>query len=238
MLAEAHVSLAFVKFHYERDWTGVESEFRRAINLKPNYATAHHWYAFNLSAMERHEEAIAEARRAQEIDPRAAVVTTALANVLYHARRFDEAIEQCERALELDPGSVAAHVVLRWSYERKGMHERAFATYERERAFAGDTPTTRAKHAHVLAASGRHEEARRVLEELLAARSSRAQVTPYEIGVIYALLGERERAFGWLAQAERERAVGFTFVRVDPHLDNLRADPRFGELLRTMGVRN
>jgi eukaryotic-like serine/threonine-protein kinase len=238
-LAEAHVSLAFVKFHFERDWTGAEEQFRRAINLKPNYATAHHWYAFNLSAMERHEDAITAARRAQELDPRSAVVTTALANVLYHARRFDEAISQCERALELDPGSVSAHVVMRWSFEKKGMFERAFQIYERERAFAGDTPTTRAKHAHILAESGRTDEARRVLNELLAARSARAQVTPYEIAVIYALLDDRDRAFQWLAQAEREHVVGFTFVRVDPHLDNLRSDPRYTELLRmTRIVRN
>lgn len=153
-LAEAHASLAFIKFHYDHDWSGAEQQFRRAINLRPNYPTAHHWYAFNLSAMNRHEEAIAEVRRAQEIDPRSAVIATAVANVLYHARQFDEAIEQCQRALALDPGSVAAHVVLRWAYERKGLHDQAFTIYEKERAFAGNTPTTRAKLAHVLAAGG------------------------------------------------------------------------------------
>ncbi|MEJ7617995.1 MAG: tetratricopeptide repeat protein, partial [Pyrinomonadaceae bacterium] len=182
-LAEAHVSRAFVTFHYKRDWRAAEQRFRRAIAINPNYATAHHWYAFTLSAAGRHDEAIAEARRAQEIDPRSAVITTALANVFYHARRFDESVEQCMKALELDPGSIAAHVVLRWVYERQGRADAALAAYEKERAFAGETPTTRAKLAHVLAASGRRDEARKVLGELLAKRKQQ-WVTPYEIAVI------------------------------------------------------
>ncbi|MDQ3134390.1 MAG: tetratricopeptide repeat protein, partial [Acidobacteriota bacterium] len=237
-LAEAHASLAFVKFHYERDWAGAELEFRRAINLNPLYPTARHWYAFNLSAAGRHDDAIAEVRRAAELDPRSAVIATALANVLYHARRFDEAIEQCQQALRLDPGSVAAHVVLRWAYEQKGQHDAAYAVYEKERAFAGDTPTTRAKLAHVLAAAKRTAEARTVLSELLASPRQRGAVTPYEIAVIYSLLDDKENALAWLEQAAKGHAVGFSFVRVDPHLDNLRADHRFAGLLRANGFGN
>jgi tetratricopeptide (TPR) repeat protein len=230
-LAEAHVSLAFIKFHYDRDWTGAEDEFKRAISLNHNYPTAHHWYAFNLSAMGRHEEALAEIKRAQELDPRSPVIATAVANVLFHARRYDEAVEACRKALELDPGSVSAHVVLRWAYEKKGMNDAAFAIYEKERAFAGDTPTTRAKLAHVLAAGGRTNEARKIVQELVAARKEQ-WVTPYEIAVIYSLIGDRDSAFRWLAEAEREHVVGFTFFRVDPHLENLHGDPRFAQLLR------
>jgi Tol biopolymer transport system component/tetratricopeptide (TPR) repeat protein/serine/threonine protein kinase len=230
-LAEAHVSLAFVKFHYERDLQGAEAEFRRAINLNPNYPTAHHWYAFNLSVMERHDEALLEIKRAEELDPRSAVISTAVANILFHARRFDEAIEQCRKALSIDPGSAPAQVVLRWTYEQQGMTDAAFAVYERERAFAGDTPTTRAKLAHVLAVSGRKEEARRIVEELVARRKQQ-WVTAYEIAVIYALLGERDNAFLWLDKAEKEHAVGYTYLRVDPRLDNLRGDTRYAKLLR------
>jgi tetratricopeptide (TPR) repeat protein len=230
-LAEAHVSLAFVKFHYDRDLQGAEAEFRRAINLNPNYATAHHWYAFNLSVMERHDEALLEIKRAEELDPRSAVISTAVANVLFHARRYDEAIEQCRKALLIDPGSASAQVVLRWAYEQKGMTDAAYAVYERERAFAGDTPTTRAKLAHVLAVSGRKDEARRIVEELVARRKAQ-WVTAYEIAVVYALLGERDNAFLWLDRAEKEHAVGYTYLRVDPRLDNLRGDPRYAQLLR------
>jgi TolB-like protein/Flp pilus assembly protein TadD len=230
-LAEAHVSLAFVKFHYERDLQGAEAEFRRAINSNPNYPTAHHWYAFNLSVMERHDEALLEIKRAEELDPRSAVISTAVANILFHARRYDEAIEQCRKALAIDPGSASAQVVLRWAYEQKGMTDAAFAVYERERAFSGDTPTTRAKLAHVLAISGRKEEARRIVEELIARRKQQ-WVTAYEIAVVYAFLLDKDNAFLWLERAEKEHAVGYTYLRVDPRLDNLRSDPRYAQLLR------
>lgn len=230
-LAEAHASLANAKFHYDRDWTGAASEFRRAINLNPNYPTAHHWYAFNLSAMERHDEALSEIKRAEELDPRSAIIATAVANVLWHARRYDETIEQCQKALAIDPGSLPAHIILRWAYEKKGMHDAAYAVYEKERAFAGDTPTTRAKLAHVLAAAGRTEEARRILQELVA-RRKRQWVMTYEIAVVYALLKDLDNAFLWLDRAEKEHAVGYTYLRVDPRLDNLRGDPRYVERLR------
>ncbi|HLL16540.1 MAG TPA: protein kinase, partial [Pyrinomonadaceae bacterium] len=229
-LAEAHASLGYIKLHYDRDWTGAEAEFRRAIELRPGNALAHRWYAFNLSAIGRHDDSISEIKRALQIAPESPVNNTALANVLFLARRFDDAVAQCQHALALDPGSVAAHVILRWAYEHKGMHAEALATYEQESVFAGDTPTTRLKEAHVFAACGRRDEAFALLRELLARRDEQ-WVTSYEIAVIYSLLGERDEAFQWLAEAEREHAVGFTFAGVDPHLDNLHDDPRFAEML-------
>ncbi|HEV3468013.1 MAG TPA: protein kinase [Pyrinomonadaceae bacterium] len=235
-LAEAHASLAFIKTHYERDWAGADAEFRRAIELNPDSAISRRWYAFSLSAMGRHEEALAQAMRAQELSPRSAVMAMAVANVLFHARRYDEAVAQCHRALELDPGSVAAHVVMRWSYGMMGRVSEALAVYEKERAFAGDTPTTRAKYAHVLAAAGRAAEARAILSELTASRDEQL-VTPYELGLIYALLGDADAAFAWLERAREERAVGLTFIGVDPHVDSLRQDPRFDRLLREIGIR-
>jgi tetratricopeptide (TPR) repeat protein len=229
-LAEAHASLGFVRLHYDRDWEGAERELQRAIVLNPRNQVSHRWYSYSLSAMGRHDEAAAEIERARQISPQSPVMATALANVLFLAGRFDDAIAQCRKALELDPGGVAAHTILRWAYERKGMVTEALAQYEQERVFAGETPTTRAKRAHVLAATGHHEQARELLQEILAKRDTE-WVTAYEIAVIYCLLGDQEDAFRWLAQAEREHAVGFTFVRVDPHLESLRSDPRFQQLL-------
>jgi hypothetical protein len=113
------------------------------------------------------------------------------------------------------------------------MCDEAFAVYEQERAFAGDTATTRAKHAHVLAACGRAREAREILEDLIARRGDQ-WVTAYEIAVIYALLDERDEAFTWLEKSKQENAVGFTYSRVDPRINNLRTDPRFDELLKRM----
>ena len=230
-LAEARAALGFVKLHYDRDWPMAERELRQAIVLKPGNQVAHRWYAYTLSAMGRHEEAYTEMERGRQISPQSAVIATGVANVLFLAERFDDAIAQGRKALELDPGAVAAHTVLRWSYEQKGMHQEALATYEQERSFAGDTPTTHAKRAHVLAALGRHDEARSILKQILAKRNEE-WVTGYEIAIIYSWLGDLDNAFEWLAQAEREHAVGFTFVRVDPNLKNLRGDRRFADLLR------
>jgi serine/threonine protein kinase/tetratricopeptide (TPR) repeat protein len=230
-LPEAHASLGFVRLHFDRDWIDAERELRKAIQLKPSNQVAHRWYAYSLSAMGRHDEAYAEIERARQISPQSAVIATAVANVLFLAGKFDEAVAQARKSLELDPGAVAAHTILRWAYELKGMHNEAMAAFEQERSFAGDTPTTHAKRAHVLAATGKREEARQILNEIIAKRQQN-WVTAYEIAIIYTWLGDFDNAFRWLAQAEREHAVGFTFVRVDPHLAKLRLDPRFADLMR------
>ena len=230
-LAEGHASLGFVRLHYDRDWMNAERELRKAIQLRPSNQVAHRWYAYSLSAMGRHDEAYAEIERARQISPQSAVIATAVANVLFLAGKFDEAVVQCRKSLEQDPGAVAAHTILRWAYELKGMHNEAMAAFEQERSFAGDTPTTHAKRAHVLAATGKREEAQAILNEIIANRNQN-WVTAYEIAIIYTWLGDFDNAFRWLAQAEREHAVGFTFVRVDPHLTKLRSDPRFADLIR------
>jgi TolB-like protein/Tfp pilus assembly protein PilF/tRNA A-37 threonylcarbamoyl transferase component Bud32 len=230
-LAEAHASLGFIRLHYDRDWIDAERELRKAIQLRPSNQVAHRWYAYSLSAMGRHDEAYAEIERARQISPQSAVIATAVANVLFLAGKFDEAVAQARKSLELDPGAVAAHTILRWGYELKGMHTEAMAAFEQERSFAGDTPTTHAKRAHVLAATGKTDEARAILEDIIAKRHQH-WVTAYEIAIIYTWLDDFDNAFRWLAQAEREHAVGFTFVRVDPHLAKLHTDPRFADLIR------
>jgi serine/threonine protein kinase/tetratricopeptide (TPR) repeat protein len=233
-LSEAHASLGFILFNYERDSAGAERELRRAIELNTENAVARRWHAYNLTAMGRHDEAISEIRKAQQLAPRSPVIATALANILFLARRFPEAEEQCRNALELDPGSISTHIILRWSYEMRGMCDDALGVFEQERAFAGDTPTTRAKQAHVLASCGHPEEARAMLRDLIERRSQQ-WVTAYEIAAIHARLGEHDGAFSWLARAEDEHSVGLTYLRVDPRLDSLRADPRFSELLLRFG---
>ncbi|MEP6919746.1 MAG: tetratricopeptide repeat protein [bacterium] len=208
-------------------WRQVEDIFQAALSLQQEERARY----MSVACGGDDDEAVVEVERARELSPQSPVIATALANVLFLAGRFDEAIEQCRKALDLDPGAVAAHTILRWAYEKKGVHPEALATYEQERSFAGDTPTTRAKLAHVLAATGNHDEARAILQDILAQRHEH-WVTAYEIAIIYCLLGERDKSFRWLSQAEREHAVGFTFVRVDPHLESLRSDPHFNELLR------
>lgn len=232
-LAEAHASLGFVLLHYERDWAGAEREFRRAVELKADNAIGHRWLALCLSAMGRHEEAGEEIMRAREILPRSAVAASAAANILFFAERYEEALRQCQVAMEIDPGSLSTHIILRWCYERLGRCDEAFAVFEQERAFAGETPMTRAKHAHVLASCGRKAEAREIVRDLVRHRGEQ-WVTAYEIAVIFALLGERDEAFAWLTRAEEEHAVGLTYVGVDPRINSLRDDPRFKELMASL----
>lgn len=230
-LAEAHASLAFIKFHFDRDYRGSEDEFLRAINLKPNYATAHQWYAFLLSAQARHNEAIAVMRRAEQLEPHSAVIANAVANVLFLARQYDESIAQATHSLEIDPSSVGAHVILRWNFEKKAMPNEALGIYEKESVFAGDTPTSRAKRAHVLAAVGRKDEAVKIVDELIKTNQIE-QITPYEIGLIYALLNDKIKSLEWLKKAKDKHAVGFSFAKVDPLLDNLRSSPQFENLVQ------
>src|SRR6185503_11982040 len=120
-LAEGHASLGFIRLHYDRDWADAERELRKAILLRPTNQVAHRWYAYSLSAMVRHDEAVVEIERARDISPQSAVIATAVANVLFLAGRYDVAIAQCLKSLDLDPGAVAAHTILRWAYEKKGM---------------------------------------------------------------------------------------------------------------------
>lgn len=234
-LAEAHASFGFIKLYYERDWAGAEREFRRAIELNPSYATAHHWFAFNLAAVGRHDEALAEIRVAQELDPGSLFVNTAVANILYYARRYDEAIEQCQRTLEMDPGFVPAHMVLRGVYASKGMSEEADAVFQREISYAGNSPDMLARRAHLSAAAGKRAEALKALDQLRRLRRHQP-LHAYEIAAVYALLKEPDEAFAWLARAEAEHSIGFAFIKVDPDLDNLRPDPRFNALLERAGL--
>ena len=197
---EAHSSLGFVRLHYDRDWEDAERQLRTAIQLRPGVQVAHRWYAFSLSAMGRHQEAFAEIERAREISPQSPVLATAVANVLFLARKYDETIVQCHRAMELDPGAVAAHTVLRWAYEKKGMHAEAMAAFEQERVFAGESPTTNLKRAHVFALAGKHEEARAILQERIEKRSEE-WVSAYEVAIVYSDLGDPDSAFDMAAES-------------------------------------
>ena len=233
-LAEAHTSLGFVKLYHDLDFAGAEQEFKTAIDLKPNYSTAHHWYALNLSAMGRHDHAIAEIKRAQELDPLSLIINTAVGNIYYYAGQYENAIEQCLKTVEMDQKFAPAHTILRQAYEKKGLSNEAFAEYQKERALLGETASVKARLGHVHASAGKRAEALKVVNELIARRQQQI-VSAYEIAQIFALLGEEDQALEWLAKAGEERSIGFAFVKVDPDFNRLRGNPRFAELLQRVG---
>ncbi|HJQ22627.1 MAG TPA: tetratricopeptide repeat protein [Blastocatellia bacterium] len=238
-LAEAHTALAAVKQCYEWDWPAAEREFRRAIELNPGYATAHHWYAINhLTAMGRHEEAIREMRRAQTLDPLSLVINRDVGWAFYYARRYGEAIAAYRRTFELDPNFVRTHFFLGMAYEQTGEYQQAIARFhEAESLYTKGSARawTLLARARIQVAAGRPADAHNVMEEL-EALATRHYVSPFLIATIYSGLAAPDQAFAWLGRAYEARDPYLTFLNVEPALDPLRADERFADLLRRVGL--
>jgi DNA-binding winged helix-turn-helix (wHTH) protein/TolB-like protein/predicted Zn-dependent protease len=227
-LAEAHTSLALAKVDVEHDAAGAEREYKRAIELNPGYATAHHWYSDFLAAMDRPEEAMAEIRRAIELDPLSLVINVTLGERLFYTRRYDEALVQLHKTLELDESFGLTHYLLGLTLEQKGMYEEAIASFNRARELSGDSPFITAALGHTFAVSGKRSEAQKLLVELKEL-SGRRKVSPYDIATIYTGLGERTQAFEWLQKLYKTQTRHM--LKSDPRMDSLRPDPRYQELL-------
>jgi DNA-binding winged helix-turn-helix (wHTH) protein/TolB-like protein len=233
-LAEAHTSLAFIKFRWDRDRVETEREFRLAIKYKPTYAPAHQWYSTYLVALERFDEAIAEAQRTQELEPLSFIASSHLGYIFYLSGKNDEAIEQCSRILALDPQFFPARRYLGLAYEQKGMYQKAIAEFQRGVQLSG-SPLMLALLGHAYAASGKTTEARQVLSELRELESQR-YVSPYTVAAIHAGLGDKDQAFKWLEKAYDERDVWLMNLKVDPVFARLRSDRRFPDLLTRTGL--
>ncbi len=234
-LAEAHTSLALVKTFYEWEWPAAESEFRRAIELNPGYATAHEWYGWYLALMGRHNESIAELKRAEQLDPLSLSISWSRGFSFYMARQYEPAIEQLGRTLEMDPNLGVAHMMLGGSYLEMKMYKQAIAEAQKARLL-DDSPTMLAVLGIFYAVSGNKGEAEKVLEQLkeLKQLSKRRFVPSAETAIIYAALGKKDQAFEWLDRAYEDRSERLSWLKVDPELDSLRSDPRFAELMRRM----
>ena len=234
-LGEAHASLAFIKQHYAWDRLQAKKEFRRAIELNPSYATAHHWLALiHFTAMRQFDEAIAEMKRAQELDPLSLVINTDVGRILYLARQYDQAIEQLRKTLKMDPDFFRAHWNLGLVYEQKGMCEEAIAAFQRARASSSDNLLATGALGHAYAICGRRDEALKVIEELRM-EARKKYVPAYLFAMIYAGLKDSKQAFAWLDRAYEERSPWMNLLQVDPVLDSLRPDPRFTTLLKNVG---
>ena len=234
-LAEAHTSLAFIKFRWDRDRVETEREFQQAIKLKPAYAPAHQWYSSYLVALERFDEAIAEAQRTQELEPLSFVTSSHLGWILYLSGQNDRAIAQCTKILELDPNVFPALRYRGLAYEQKGMYAEAIADFEKGVKLSG-SPLMVALLGHAYAASGKKAEAQHLLGELQDLQSRR-YVSPYTVAAIYAGLGDRDQTFKWLEKAFEERDIWLMNLKVDPVFSKLRTDRRFTDLLARAGLR-
>jgi TolB-like protein/DNA-binding winged helix-turn-helix (wHTH) protein/lipoprotein NlpI len=233
-LAEAHASLALIKENYDYDWPGAENEFRRAIQLDPQYATAHQWYAEFLSWQGRFDEAIAESERARQLDPLSLISAADHATILYYSRKYDSAVKQSQSVFELDPNFGHARNAMIPSYLQLGRYDRAVDLINYWQA-RDQGPWMWAWKAAVYGRSGHPEEARRALAKLEQVSGSRADRTPVLL-VAYAGTGQKERVIELLQKAYSEHSNAVVQIKVDPMYDPIRNDPRFEDLLRRLGL--
>ena len=234
-LAEAHTALGLIQFRSKWNWLKAESEFKRAIELNPNYALAYQYYALLLASVERQDEALTTIKRSQELEPVSLILNAAVARHLYWARQYDQAIEELRKTLELDPNFMAAHFRLGLVYEQKGMYEEAIAQFSKARTISENNPFVIAGLGHVYGLSGNRKKAQEMISELKEL-SNRRYVPAYDMAVIYSGLGERDQAFAWLGKAYQERAGSLVYLKVEPVFDPIRSDRRFADLLRRMGL--
>jgi tetratricopeptide (TPR) repeat protein len=231
---EAHASLALVLSH-QRNWAAAENEFKRALQLSPRYANAHHWYGDYLSVVGRHDEALVEAKRAFELDPLSPIINTWLGLRYYHARRYDEAIEQGRKILEFDSSFAPAHLLLGQAYVQKGLYAQAISELQNATSLSGDSPLYMAQVGVAYAVAGKNTEALGVIDQLQELATQR-YVSSYGLAQIYAALGDKQHAMKWLQSAYDEHAVWMQYLKVDPVLESLRSQARFQDLVRQMAL--
>jgi TolB-like protein/tetratricopeptide (TPR) repeat protein len=230
---EAHASLGWAVLHHDFDYLGAEREFQRAIQLNPRYATAHQWYGQCLAYMGRFDEAQVETTRALQLDPLSLIIHTSHAATFWVARKWDRAIDHCLKASELDPNSVPLSCLLGHVYQGKGMYDEAIGERQRTIELAEGAPLFVADLGSSYAVAGKREEAIQILKRLHEFSKHR-YVSAHSFALIHVGLKETDEAFQWLEKAYQERSAILAWAKVDPRLDNLRADRRFQDLLHRM----
>jgi TolB-like protein/Flp pilus assembly protein TadD len=234
-LGEAHISLAYALYRYDWDWSGAEREFKRGIELRPNYATAHQWYSFYLSAMGRLEEAIVEMKRAQELEPLSLFINSDLGGAFYNARHYDQAIAQLRKTIEIDPNFGYAHYNLGLVYQQKGMFDMAVDEMRKAVDLSTGRDLILGSLGHSYAVAGKRTEALGILNQLKE-KAERQHVSAFFVALIYTGLGDKDSAFVWFGKACQDREYSMPRLKDDLRLDNIRTDPRFADLMRCVGL--
>jgi len=232
-LSDAHTALAWALNQYTWDWEGAGREFRRAIELNPGYANAHHSYAYQLMLMGRSDEGIAEMRMAENLDPLSLIISTDVADVLLLARRFDESMRQTQKALDMDANFAMARFQMGQVLVQKRLFEAAIAQFQRAIELSGHSSAFDAALAHAHASAGHTAEAKRIIGEL-EQRQNPDGVVDANIAMVYVGLGDAEQAMNWLEKAYEARFNPHILLR--PELDPLRSNPRFKALLQRLGL--
>lgn len=233
-LSEAHTSLAFAKWIYDRDWASAEREFLEAIKLKPAYPTAHHWYSYFLAAMGRFDEAITQIKQARDLDELSPSINTDVGEIYCWARRYEQALEQLREVLEAEPNFPPARNILGMTYMKLGRLSEGVAELEAARRLDSG-PRVMAALGCAYGLAGRRSEAQEMMSEL--ERLSRQRyISPFHRALVYAGLGKRDEAFALLDDTYNEHSDSIVILGVYPWVDNLRSDPRFPKLLQRIGL--
>jgi TolB-like protein/Tfp pilus assembly protein PilF len=235
-LGDAHATLAHILFQYDRDWEGADREFRRAIELSPNYANAHQWFGLSLFWRGRVDEALREVRIAHELDPLSLVVNANECFILGGAGQFDAAIAQCRRTLELEPNFALARYRLGQVFIMQGKYAEAVVELRRTAELSGQCPRAVAELALALALSGDKEESARLLASLQA-EAGRRYVGQFDLAVIHAALDQKDLALTALEKAYDEHSPSLSLLAWSPAFAELRTAPRYVALERRIGIR-
>ena len=234
-LAEAHASLGQITEYYDYDFVTAEREYRRAIELNPNYASAHQWLAEHLCALRRNDEALSEIRRALELDPMSLIINRTYGDVLADQRKFDEAIQQYQKTLELDPNFPTGHFFLARAYEAKGSYDEAVKEYAASSQLDPVLAGTMDKATDVYKKSGWKAYVQFNLEQLVEKAPNR-KFPAFVIASFYVKADRKDEAIRWLEKGYEERDFRLTKLSGAFEFDGLRSDPRFKELVRRMGL--
>ena len=233
-LAEAHSALGYVR-HFSWDWAAAEQEFQRAIELNPNYANAHNYYASYLMSRGRTDEVFAASNRARELDPLSLAISAQRGFLLFLARRYDESIEQLRGIIATDPNHYQAHWFLAHTYAASGQLDEAIAASEKATALGARSPGALGILGLAYGLAGKKDEATKIVNELLEL-NERRYVTPAALVFAYTGLGDKDQAFAWMEKSYQERSNFMVYLKTVPLLDPLRSDPRFAELVRRVGL--
>jgi eukaryotic-like serine/threonine-protein kinase len=234
-LAEAHTALGFVTYRYHLKWAEAEEHFKKAIALNPNYATAHQWYAGYLAASGRLNEAVAEAKTAHELEPFSLTIYSDYIRGLYYAGRLDEARKESLKVMETDPSFARAHYELGLVLEEEGKYDEAINEFKLGLKALPDNVAALTALGHAQARAGKRADAEKAIARLQEL-SKRQYVSPFQTAVIYAGMDERKLALDWLEKSRDERFNWLPFIAVDPVFKNLRAEPRFIELSKSLNL--
>jgi len=234
-LAEAHNSLAELLYRFDRDWAGAEREFKRALELNPNYAPAHHWYSMYLAVVGRRQQAVAEAQKAYELDPLSPVVGANLAKILQENGQYDKAIDQAKRTLDLEPNSAVTHAVLGVVYEDKKMYADAITEYKTALQLGEFPEEVRGLLGYVYAISGDRANTDKMTRELKQVWPGHARAA-LDLAGIYSGLGQKDQAMYWLGKASEKEVGDLAVVGQDPHFAALHGDPRFQAFVKKVGA--